>query len=628
MPVPASRKTRAIAGFLMLAERPVSRQRLCELFFDIPDDPRAALRWSLTKLRPLLDDAHQVRLRSERDTLQFDPAGTRVDALQLLALADSDLTTLPDDQLQLALNWSAEALMEDCELPERPEYTAWLTRQRLDLVAAQGRLLRALVERNDGNPAAQVAPLQHMIAADPLDEGNYSALVGALVALGRKADAEKLARQAARALAAHGLRPTASALASSVPRTIAPEPPQTESGRDGSGPPTVAVLPFADLSINPLPGHLLDGFFEGLVHALSRFRSLVTIAGQSTAQWRGTLNDPLDIAAKVGADILVSGSLMADRDGRLRLRWRAVDGRGASILAFGDINGHIDDVWDFQEKAAQRIAVEVEPSALAEAVRLRAARPTHSDTAYDLYLRGIFAGFSLSGRDYAAALDLFEQAIAIDPDFHPALAIAPWAAAYANRISGPADLMRYAEMSRNALRLGANDARTLATAGTALFYMAQEMESARQAIARAIEINPNEFTAWSCGGWMHAMRGEVEEAHRMFDQSDRLNPLAYGTNGRLAGRALASFLGGQPTDAERFVKLALSHDDNHPSVLMTGIATAATLGLESERAQRCAAFLAIYPEGLKSPSIRALPFDDPECRTRYFAAVRAGGVTG
>jgi hypothetical protein len=125
---------------------------------------------------------------------------------------------------------------------------------------------------------------------------------------------------------------------------------------------------------------------------------------------------------------------------------------------------------------------------------------------------------------------------------------------------------------------------------------------------------------------MHAMKGEAAEAHRMFDRSTRLNPLAYGANGLLSGRAMADFMIGEIDSAEQHIRAALATDDGHPSALMTGIATAAALGLKAELESRRARFLAIYPKGLGDYIIQSLPFEDAACRSRYFDAVRAGGV--
>lgn len=1050
LPLPASRKTRAILGFLALAPRPVSRQRLCEMFFDLPDDPRAALRWSLSKLRPLLDSDDKTRLVSERDTLRIDFAGAEVDALAVQALdALRDLEASDPGNCLALLELMQGELLEDCELPDRPEYTAWLEAQRQECRMIAFRLARHLADTAEGEE--RVSYLRRLLMLDPADEGAVAALAATLVQAGRRDEANsvvasaqrhrralglpedpalrrslngaaasladrpaqaagkilpapaaplpgdgrpsiailplidhtrgaipadlvapfaettahmlsrfrevrvcspaavlpfartiadpgeigaslgvghllsgsvlvrdgtikirasiieavsgnvvlswetvhpandpqamlddlpaQLAVQAARCLthvacakavsmredqrwawdhlhsgvvlglaatpadyrqalacferaiaqderfaraigcaawakaclgyreneeqrqealmqahraialgaddaealsvgawaAVHvgldfdaALRATEQAvranplsrvawstsgwvramagdpdtplehfdraehcnpdeahldnvdggrafchwlagrheeaalyadrtvqrlpghvgghvvaMAAAIaqgnpaqaraaahrflkvfplgpaepaiqsipirdkerkdrlvaavaqacglaahPEAQAPPPPETiiASRKLASVTPLVAILPFADQSLKPLPGHILDGFFEGVVHAMSRFRSIDVVAGASTTAMRGQITDPVQVAKSLGADLLVAGSIARATDGRLRLRWRALDGLTGQPLALGAIEGALDDVWDLQESAATAIAVEVEPRAQAEAHRVRSERPTASPAAYDLYLQGLFTGFSLEGRDYAAALTYFREAIALDPSFHPALAMAPWAAAYANAITSLQDIQHYAEMSRAALRFGINDARTQATAGTALFYMAKDFSVARTAIDRAITLNPNEYTAWICGGWMHAMKGEASQAHRMFDRSTRLNPLAYGANGLLSGRAMADFMIGEIDSAEAHIRAALATDDGHPSALMTGIATAATLGLDGELENRRRRFLAIYPKGLGDFAIQSLPFEDPGCRKRYFDAVRAGGV--
>ena len=629
--LPASRKTRAILAYLLLADRPVSRQQLCELFFDVPDDPRAALRWSLSKLRGVLEADGVERVRTQRDQVSIDTAGLWVDALALRSLPH-DLGSLDAAALAAVLGWSPEPLLADADLPNRPDYAAWLVVERHRAQALLAAVLTELADRNDGDPSAQIEPLQRLIALDPLAVSAYERLIAVLVELGRRGDAEALAGQAERALLQNGMDPGA-ALRQSLRRRgeVQPglgEPAAASRATRASDIPVVAVLPMVDLSSEPLPTYVIDGFFEGLVHALSRFQSLETIAGASTSRMRGMLDDPIEVAHRLGADILVGGSLIANRDGVLRFRWRVIDGKTARIITSGDLAGAVDDTWDLQEAAARVVAVEVEPRAQAEALRARAARPTTSPRAYDHYLRGLHAGFSVDRRDYPAALIEFERAIELDPQFHPALAMAPWAASFGNRIRSKADLDHYAQLARAALRYGQQDARTQASAGTALYYMAKDFEGAWQAIRRALELNPNEYAAWSSCGWMYAMNGEVEAAHRNFDRSEHLNPLAHNANGSTSGRAIAEFLAGNIEQAESYVRKALLSHEGHPSALMTGVGTAALLGLEQELAERKARFLKIYPDGLANVSVRSLPFERQECRERYFAAARQGGLPG
>src|SRR5690242_14197985 len=118
--VPASRKARAILGFLILSPRPVGRQRLCEMFFDVPDDPRASLRWTLTKLRAAIDEPGVSRIVSSGDSLKFEAAGARVDALDIL-------------KGEAGATESNGVFLEDSELPDRQDFMSWLYSAREDL---------------------------------------------------------------------------------------------------------------------------------------------------------------------------------------------------------------------------------------------------------------------------------------------------------------------------------------------------------------------------------------------------------------------------------------------------------------------------------------------------------------
>lgn len=150
VPLPASRKTRALFVYLLLARAPVRRERLCELFFDIPDDPRAALRWSLTKIRHMLEP-HAGLLRTERDTVALDPAGfaTDVDALQAVV----DAPELPRGE---ALSALLESMLDEplagLDLPQLDTLSAWLAAERSLIDRLRGRLFLRAAEHDALTP--------------------------------------------------------------------------------------------------------------------------------------------------------------------------------------------------------------------------------------------------------------------------------------------------------------------------------------------------------------------------------------------------------------------------------------------------------------------------------------------
>lgn len=1055
--LPASRKTRAILGFLALSPRPVSRQRLCDLFFDIPDDPRAALRWSLTKLRPLLDEPGRPRLEAQRDALRLDTQGLEVDALRVQEIALSPADLLTDRTCSEALDRMTGELLEDCELPDCPTYMAWLATQRQEFHAIAARLARHLADTTQG--ADRIRHLHRLVALDPLDETANALLADALVQAGRREEAHALVAGAERQFRQAGL-PVGPALrlalraavarpASSVPpeagearepvaqpssskgrlgvavlpflnhsadiiaddladgfheavvhmlsrfrdlevagfsktlayrgnirdpalmgaelgashlvggsflardgvlkmryrivaaadgtlatsgdvehqgcdafafvedaparlavrlaealidtaraqalqlaeqdrtawdhyhagvveglaaspadyglalahfnraleldggfakalgsaawaraclghgavedtrhdallqahRAIAlggddaeaisigawaavhvaqdfesalravdkavrvnplsraawstsgwvramvgevetplqhfdraeqcnpwgaqldnvdggrafclwqagrhheaisfaersierlpghvgahtvamasalalgdeagarnaaqrflgifPDGPQTGAiqsiplrdadrkvhliamvrqacalaapTRDAAEPdasapsaalpggkprdrrssalPAVAILPPLDLSGDQVPAYLLEGLFDGLTHALSRFRSLTVVAGASARRFGARLEDPAGIGAALGADLLIGLSVLAVPD-RLRIRWRAVEAQSGRLSASGEVTGALSDIWALQEELAAKMAVEIEPHAQEEAFKRAALRPTASATAYDHYLRGLYAAFGTGRSDYAAGLAAFEAALAIDPDFAPAAAMAPWAAAYGNLIRSRESLAHYAALARRAARLGGDDARTLAMAGTAVLYLEQDFDFGEELVLRAIGRNPNEYVAWICAGWISVQRGRREEAFERFARAERLNPLAYAQDGIHAGRALACLFDGSLDEAEAHVARALQNQPDSPSALSTAVAISALRADHSRLEARRAELLKLYPEGLDAFAIKTLPFASPDLRGRFFSALALGGVPG
>src|SRR5262249_10843045 len=160
--VPASRKARAILGFLIMSPRAVGRQRLCEMFFDVPDDPRASLRWTLTKLRAAIDEPGVSRIVSSGDSLKFEAAGANVDALAILkggAVAQE----------------SDGAFLEDAELPDRQDFMSWLYSAREDLRSASVRRLRQMAQV-DAPPDRMLALYRQLLHLEPLDEAANTGL--------------------------------------------------------------------------------------------------------------------------------------------------------------------------------------------------------------------------------------------------------------------------------------------------------------------------------------------------------------------------------------------------------------------------------------------------------------------
>jgi len=227
LPLPASKKTRALLGYLVATGTPHLRERLCELLWDGPDDPRAALRWSLSKLRPLVDEAHLV---ADRERVGFVGGGVDVDLHALRsALADD----VPVDELRRAAERASGELLDGLDLPDCFRFHAWCTAEREAVRGERIKLFAALSARlADSAPDEALKWARARLAADPLSDAAHAAVVRCLGALGRTRDAIAHFDDARRLLAAElGARPTPELTRArdelghrAAPATVAPAP--------------------------------------------------------------------------------------------------------------------------------------------------------------------------------------------------------------------------------------------------------------------------------------------------------------------------------------------------------------------------------------------------------------------
>ncbi len=189
--LPASKKTRALLGYLVVAgARPQARQRLCELLWDGPDDPRAALRWSLTKIRPLVDDARATRIVADREHVAFEARGMTTD----LAAVSESLGSPADASLETLRGAAARfrgELLEGLDLPECYRYHEWCTAEREAARRLRGNILATLAQRLADDPEEALGFARARVAIDPLAEAGHIAVMQLLAKLGRPRDALK-----------------------------------------------------------------------------------------------------------------------------------------------------------------------------------------------------------------------------------------------------------------------------------------------------------------------------------------------------------------------------------------------------------------------------------------------------
>jgi DNA-binding SARP family transcriptional activator/tetratricopeptide (TPR) repeat protein len=188
-PLPASKKTRALLAYLVATAKPHSRERLCALLWDGPDDPRAALRWSLTKIRPLLDAGAQ-RLAADRERVSFEAAGAAVDAVGVRDDLRAGVDATPTDVLRVAAARFRGEFLEGLDLPSCYRFHEWCVGEREALRALRVQVLAQLGTRLDAEPEEALRFARERVLVDPLTEGSHLDLVRLLGRLGRVREAQ------------------------------------------------------------------------------------------------------------------------------------------------------------------------------------------------------------------------------------------------------------------------------------------------------------------------------------------------------------------------------------------------------------------------------------------------------
>jgi pimeloyl-ACP methyl ester carboxylesterase/DNA-binding SARP family transcriptional activator len=202
MQLPPSKKTRALLAYLAVTARPHSRERLCAMFWPVPDDPRAALRWSLTRLRPLIDEPDCRRILADRESVALDLDRDTVDILSLRDLARNGTDAIPTETLRQATEALEGGFLEGLDLPDSHEFQSWCTGEREETRRLRVRLLTTLVTRLEHMPDEALRHARALSLLAPADEAAQAILVRLLRAAGRAREAEQQFQSAERRLEA------------------------------------------------------------------------------------------------------------------------------------------------------------------------------------------------------------------------------------------------------------------------------------------------------------------------------------------------------------------------------------------------------------------------------------------
>jgi TolB-like protein/class 3 adenylate cyclase len=384
--------------------------------------------------------------------------------------------------------------------------------------------------------------------------------------------------------------------------------------------PSIAVLPFANMSGDPEQEYFADGMVEEIITALSRIRWLFVIARNSSFTYKGQAVDVKQVGRELGVRYVLEGSVRK-AGGRVRITAQLIDAVTGTHLWADRFDGSLEDIFELQDKVALSVAGVIEP-ALQTAETVRSAnRPTTDLSAYDLYLRALAALFPITKERVREALGLFDQAIAIDRHYGPALSWAAichmtlvrdgWAEAPDTSRGNASDL------TRQALQAGENDPRILVEAAYVLAYFGEDIGAMIGLIERALALNPSFARGWSVSGLLRIWAGQHDLAIVHVETALRLSPRErMGSPLSLMG--MAYFFKRRFDEAAAKLLLAIQDHPGFPPSYRTLAACYAQMGRFEEARAIVARLRAITP--LVVPN--DLPLRKPEDRELFLSGLR------
>ncbi|MBR0895617.1 winged helix-turn-helix domain-containing protein [Bradyrhizobium tropiciagri] len=400
------------------------------------------------------------------------------------------------------------------------------------------------------------------------------------------------------------------------------------STRPSEGP-SIAVLPFTNMSGDPEQDYFADGIAEDITTALARCSRLTVIARNSAFTYKGKAVDIRQVGRELGVGYVLEGSVRRGGD-RLRITGQLIDATSGAHLWADRFDGAATDVFDLQDRITENVVGAIEPTMLvAEAERVRAAPPGKLD-AYDLLLRAYSLRYEFTPESMAAALDCLDQALALDPNYAPALAASAYCHAM-RHVQGwlkPNDAYRERAVAQawRAVELTPGDPQVLWMAAFAIWNMADEIEPARELFERSLAINPNSAMALVLGGWIEAMRGNQKDGRAMVERAQRLNPR--DPRGWFASAALAicAVLDQNFAEAVMWADKALAQNRRFAVALRVLIVALVKTG-ERERATQIAReLLKVDPEFTISGFLSRIPFPVQSMSATYRETLKAAGV--
>jgi adenylate cyclase len=391
--------------------------------------------------------------------------------------------------------------------------------------------------------------------------------------------------------------------------------------------PSIAVLPFQNMSGDPEQEYFADGMVEDIITALSQFKSLFVIARNSSFTYKGTSPDLRKVARELGVRYVMEGSVRKAAN-RVRISAELIDSANGAHLWADRFDGSLEHVFELQDQVTRSVVGSIAPTL--EHAEVERARRQPVITSYDAYLQGMAFVYRQSTSAWKDALKLFYRAIELDPDYATPYAMAARCLAALRQHGRSADREGdEAEARRLALRaarLAGDDALTLCWTGYVLCYMCHDLDAGAGLIDRGIASNENLAVGWQLKGLASFFLGQHEDAVEQTARAMRLNPRDPEAFRSEMAMAAALLFQGQVEEAARWVRKCLARDPDWPPGLNFAVSVLAHAGSIDEARNLASRLCALVPGTTISKNSSQSPLRRPQDIERMAEGLRLAGI--
>jgi adenylate cyclase len=389
--------------------------------------------------------------------------------------------------------------------------------------------------------------------------------------------------------------------------------------------PSIAVLPFQNMSGDPEQEYFADGMVEDIITAFSRFTTLFVIARNSTFTYKGRAVDIKQVGRELGVRYVLEGSVRKGF-GRLRITAQLIEASSGAHLWAEKFDGALEDVFELQDAVTERVVGAIEASVNQAEINRSRAKPTRNLDAYDYYLRALqqLTLYTRAGSD--AAIENAQKAISLDPDY--ALAKALLSSTYlSRRIRGwgtTGDAATALAVAREAIAQDSNDPSVLRWAGLTLGFWGDHDRSIAL-LEKAARLNVNGSQVLLSLGWVKVYAcTDTEHAVAHFERAMRLSPRDPEMASMLTGISFAHLISGHYEKALSFAQQSIDEGPQFTSGHRAKITALIFLNREQEARAAAEMLLTIDPQF--SISSRLPRYRDPDFQNRYHTALKAAGL--